>query len=95
MSERLKLTEWFAPEVTPVREGVYEIDWNDDSGRCFAMWFGDYWGRCRWEAYAESTQDTIDKAASSTYGLGDAGNKRWRGLALDPASSQAAEELKS
>lgn len=82
MSE--KLTEWFAPDAKPMREGVYELDWEDTDGRCFCKWFGSGWGDAKWVGLSGngSIEMAIIKADRSEIYSDMA--VRWRGLAEEP-----------
>lgn len=66
-----KLTDWFAPDVSPVHVGMYQRDWGD-----FYTVIGslDYWdGKC-WFIGAAGGPSKIPAT----------NNKRWRGLAEKP-----------
>ena len=39
----MKLTPWFSGDVKPVREGVYERQYNED-GSQYCYWNGKFWG---------------------------------------------------
>ena len=69
-----KLTEWFPPEVKPVRVGVYEVD--HPPGRWFRKWDGKTW-LCGSKA--------PQRAAKNTLQLDHPSDRRsWRGLAEEP-----------
>lgn len=94
MSDRIKLkderkrSQWFPPCVEPVRPGVYECEWSEDPAfpqgveTFFNRWDGLQWhygyvSPC-WAA--ETTWEPVPRS--------DPGLKRWRGLAVNPITSQ-------
>jgi hypothetical protein len=68
------LTGWFPHAITPIRIGVYAVEWPLYVGvkRGFAHWNGIAWG------------NTADRACDAELMAGDrdvaAQNKSWRGL---------------
>lgn len=67
-----KLTEWFPPEVKPVRVGVYEVAY--PPGRWFRKWDG-----TRWMCGADTPEIAVERSAipvETTF--------PWRGLAEEP-----------
>jgi hypothetical protein len=76
----MKLTNWFPPEVKPVRKGVYDIA----KGVFSAPWFG-YWNGKKWV----SVGNTPYKAMEHPYAAWDdfpaiRQDFEWRGLARKP-----------
>lgn len=82
------LTDWFDPDTPPVREGVYEIEGDDDE-RLFAHWTpGRDWG-FTYIARSAKSKEAVKLAvynAHRTRGMGGdfAPKRRWRGLAVQP-----------
>ena len=76
-----RLTDWFPADVKPVREGVYEIKYADDDGRCFAHWNGAYWTHAHWQ-WGATVSATIARAAANA--SHDFSELPWRGLAEKP-----------
>lgn len=71
-----KLTSWFKPNTTPVREGVYETDSEvEDDEPCFQHWNGSFWGYC--SAYPALAKRNAH--SRSRYQ-----QPKWRGLAKKP-----------
>jgi hypothetical protein len=66
-----KYTNWFPPEIKPVREGVYEVSLGRFYSHTYAYWNGNRWG---WAALSVATA-TTDKATA-----GASQDKSWRGL---------------
>lgn len=65
------LTDWFGPDVKPVRVGVYETKFRlSGSGSCswFCLWNGSYWGNSR----GTPAQATVPSCNGVQ-------NKSWRG----------------
>lgn len=75
-----KLTQWYPPEVKPVREGVYENGTysrrtNEITGGCYQYWNGAWWG----SVSAIVSGAYRDRDEKSLYQ-----NDPWRGLAERP-----------
>lgn len=68
-----KLTPWFPPEVLPVRDGVYEVDFYGPG------WFQRF-SKGRWFSGAGTA---FDAARQKPY-IQVLAPKRWRGLAEEP-----------
>ena len=75
-----KLTPWFAPEVPPVRIGVYQT--NDDAFTLgYPMQGYQHWNGARWGLFGGTPEAArLGQLVSSSY----QGN-HWRGLAEKPA----------
>ena len=73
------LTDWFPPDVKPVRVGVYEIfhpDYGNDL-ECFAYWDGKFWG-----LFMPTKQGAISERYQ--HNCGSHQFKTWRGLSKKP-----------
>jgi hypothetical protein len=76
-----KVTPWFDGRVKPVREGVYQRDYNQHGNRAnlqYCYWNGRHFSR------ANGTVDSADTCEFRS----DAQHLPWRGLASDPEASK-------
>lgn len=81
MIDEQKLTDWFPPDVLPVRPGPYQIE--DGDTLCIAFWRGDGWGFASWE----SGQKGVEACAGEDFRQANGSwieDLRWRGLAEPP-----------
>ena len=78
----MKLTDWFGPDVKPVRIGVYQIQLSV-RGDSYAYWSGTRWGACTGAAYGDAGIEIALEAELRNY-EGANQNKTWRGLAEAP-----------
>lgn len=76
LEQNLMLTDWFPPDVKPVRVGLYEVKpWPNKIEKVYSYWNGRQWGfRC--EQKFDANLYAQNKA------LGPIG--KWRGLAKKP-----------
>jgi hypothetical protein len=80
------LTDWFPPDVKPVRAGVYEID-RGMKRDCYSYWNGEAWGHPAFE-YGDDP-NAIERAAAPGWKNDmdhtlNMGLYRFRGLAEKP-----------
>ena len=68
-----KLTPWFPPDVLPVRDGVYEMEYGVPWFRAFRSG--------KWRFGASTVEQAADKDRRPLYG---GVRVRWRGLAEEP-----------
>jgi hypothetical protein len=77
-----KLTDWFPPDVKPVRVGVYEmrpgndIVWGGQLGR-FQHWNGERWGGYSSSPNLAALSDCVNFTSMHQH-------RGWRGLAEKP-----------
>lgn len=77
--EDQKLTDWYPPEVKPVREGVYEVTSAEVGILKYAYWNGKAFGlRCRSVENADLERES--------FWFPHEGVIHWRGLAEKPVA---------
>lgn len=67
----MKLTEWYPPDIKPVRIGVYETT-SYDNTPSYQHWGGEFWGFCSTHVKSAAMH------GASRSGLQDVS---WRGIA--------------
>lgn len=78
LEQNLMLTDWFPPDVKPVRSGVYQIrDGIMDEDTWYSFWDGRSWGY----ATCKGANTAFDERFSVT-DLPQ--NQHWRGLSKKP-----------
>lgn len=70
-----ELTPWFPEDVTPVREGVYEVETVNGTDYVFYCHFDGRWGTCG---------RSVDEAFDRRDWRGLTQDRAWRGLANNP-----------
>lgn len=80
------LTPWFPEDITPIREGVYEVDEIGGSAPAYAYWDGERFGyRCWSYPQAGDSYCPIDSAfRCRNLPTSLAPRISWRGLASKP-----------
>jgi hypothetical protein len=83
-----QLTDWFPPDVTPVRVGVYEVTPNSmhRGQRTFAYWNGVAFGERQWTDHFITRAKAIAYADDNrtSFWHPHEGKISWRGLAVKP-----------
>lgn len=82
------LTDWFDPDTPPEREGVYEIEGDDDARR-FANWRPKHGWGFTYKAWSADSKKAVAQAIEmARFARGENGEfapvRRWRGLAVQP-----------
>jgi putative component of toxin-antitoxin plasmid stabilization module len=80
LEKNLMLTDWFPPDVKPVRSGVYEVklDKRYNKGKGFAYWCNEL------KKWTNMVQLADRAAQRSDWFEGADQDKYWRGLAKKP-----------
>ncbi|HQR98119.1 MULTISPECIES: hypothetical protein [unclassified Polaromonas] len=81
MSKKQKLTPWFPGGVKPVRDGVYEAEW-DYEDSCIVYY--NYFDGLHWHSGQIYLQDARPEYPRLPGRLGGHIPKSWRGLAVKP-----------
>jgi len=77
-----KLTKWYPGHIKPVREGVYERNYQDKEGKppcvLYCFWNGSWWG-----SFAMNSRTALEHPDAKS----PAQDLPWRDLASDPEKS--------